>query len=69
VVTTENQVISTLNYKIHILYDTTVTTGLLRNFGSDKKTIQDSSYVTLKGLRNKEMRKHARYYTMVLISP
>ena len=69
VVTTENQAISTINNKIYVLYDTPVTTGLLRNFGCDEKTIQDSSYVTLKGLRNKEMRKHAWYCTGVLISP
>jgi len=48
-----------VKYKIHILYDTVVTTGLLRNFGSVKKTIQDLSYVTLKSLRNTGMRKQA----------
>jgi hypothetical protein len=29
-------------------FDTLVTSGLFRKFGSDKKTIQDSSYVMLR---------------------
>ena len=48
-----------VKYNIYILYDTVITTGLLRNVGSHKKTIQDSSYVTLKGLRKTGMRKQA----------
>jgi len=48
-----------VNYNIYILYDTVVTTSLLRNVGSDKKPTQDSSYVTLKSLRNTGMRKQA----------